>query len=218
MSKCLTGLGAMAVGSFIALMCDGAIAVGIGSIVSNQNECFSSTVVLTACKTCNNKWQCIRYGSTCSANNVPQGRACCDSACSGIADGVWATDTSNSLRLITCDWGCKYKCKDGYYGVYPIMVGGIAPPSALECVACPENATCVGGTMTCNPGYYSTQQSGLKIRYKCTACPTAADGAKPTTTSGAKKKTECNVPANTTFTDSVGHKWQFTNACYYTDE
>lgn len=141
--------------SFNAVQCENVIAVGVGSIVNNQNECFSGTVILKACQTCDGKWQCINNASTCSASNVKRGRACCGSACSSIATGVWASDPANNTRQITCDWGCKYRCKSGYYGTLPLVQYPSVPsPDSLYCRPCPANANCSDGFFSCSKGYY----------------------------------------------------------------
>ena len=150
----------------------------------------------------------VHYTASCSDTYGSGQKTCIDSnegrSCMVITGGVCPETIQNNTCANVCEcyeYGeCVYtSCKSGYY---------MPTNSQGDCVACPANATCSGGTalFSCNAGYYRNGTS-------CSRCPSSG-GVYGTSAAGSTKITDCYLPASTTGSDSTG-TFTYTSNCYY---
>lgn len=131
-------------------------------------------------------------------------------SCSGIKHACCVTSdaevtTSGSVTVTKrCSWQggayiyTYYSCASGYYGT--------ASASENNCVACPSNATCSGGTtFRCKANYYKTDDSctlctavpdGVFIDSALTQVPSVSNG-RITSPAGATSENQCFLVAGT---------------------
>ena len=164
-------------------------------IISPPTSCTSvvdGTTCLPPCTTCRNLMSPANSYHVIVTNNMGLGV-------------IGYTESTNGDGSCTKNCGCvagstSYSCASGYYG-------NPTSETSTACKACPDNATCDGGTtFTCNAGYY---QDGSV----CAPCPPHVSSAQ-ISPAGSTAVTACYVPGFATWTDDKGTQ-KFSANCSY---
>ncbi len=155
------------------------------------------------------------WTSCANGNYYRINRGCQDNICTitsrnySCPRGSWGSLTScdgtcsECPQNATCDLGLnsRYRCNLEFYDARDVAGKAL-------CLKCPDNATCgntIVGTVQCDQGYYrDTKQIWVNLStddflamqvtsYVCVKCPKGATTLRV----GAKSKTECYLPKNT---------------------
>ena len=144
---------------------------------------------------------------------------CAGLVCAGMTSLAYEeySETPSTHNLTRCNTDtdkCEFRCDDEHYDKEGVVVVG----NPKNCAACPRNASCAGGHVTCFSQHYLVSEGNIMSGYTktCPACPTVGlNEVEAWSLTGATSITQCYVRYSELIEDNIG-TYRFTDDCYYT--
>ena len=180
-----------------------------------------------SCAECNSGYHLVSHTmpSTSAVDCVVTWEECVkDTPCAGlVCEGMTSlayeeySETPSTHNLTRCNTDtdkCEFRCDDEHYDKESVVVVG----NPKNCAACPRNASCAGGHVTCFSQHYLVSEGNIMSGYTktCPACPTVGlNEVEAWSVLGATSISQCYVRYSELIEDNIG-TYRFTDDCYYT--